>query len=57
MVVQRCFFTGLEGRKVEREVFFIYKTFSKLLLEARLGALQEKGLGLARHRVGIINVC
>lgn len=27
---------------MEREAFFVYKTFSKLLLEARVGASQEE---------------
>lgn len=44
---------------MEREAFFIYETFPKFLLEARLGAstrLQaspEEGLGVARCRVGV----
>lgn len=53
MVVLRCFFTGLKGRKMERKAFFICETFPKLLLKAGLGISQEEGPGLARCRVGI----
>lgn len=52
MVVLRCFFTGLEGRRMEREAFIIYETFSKLLLKARVEVSQGEEPGLARYRVG-----
>lgn len=47
---------------MEREAFFIYETFSKLLLEARLGASQQtrsfsrRGAGCCQVQESM-NVC
>lgn len=59
------FFIRLEGRKMEKEAFFIYETFPKLLLEARLGASQQirsfsrRGVGCCQVESGreSMNVC
>lgn len=61
VMVLRCFSKRLEGRKMEREAFFICEMFSKLLLKAGLGVSQEEEPGLARYKVSthecLLNTC